>query len=108
MRELTEEGQQRVERAAALRREGLTYEQIAWELSDARQCTTPWWIFAVLNPSKSPQQVASWMARHHPNTDWCAAWEAEYDPDAPRRMAEADRRELEYIQSHPWRPDEEQ
>jgi hypothetical protein len=95
-------------RAQELRRNGWTYEAIASALSDASRCTTPWWVYAQLNPGKSPEQIGEWMNKHHPDRDaWAAAWTAEYDPDAPRRMEEANQRELEYIESHPWRPYEE-
>jgi hypothetical protein len=54
-------------KAVELRREGRTYEQIAEALSDDRRRRTPWWVYAQLNPHKSPEQIAAWAEKHHPN-----------------------------------------
>jgi hypothetical protein len=80
------------DRAVALRRGGLTYEEIAEQLSDATRGLTPWWIYATVNPDKTPAQVAAWMKKHHPDQDaWVLKSLAKRDPATLERM----NRELE-------------
>jgi hypothetical protein len=53
-------------KALDLRRDGHSYEGIAAALSD-RHRITPWRVYAWTNPQKSPEQVAAWADKHHPD-----------------------------------------
>ena len=94
---------ERRERARELRERGWSYEAIAAQVSNERGgVTTPWGVYADLHPEKTPDQIREWMQRHHPNRDaWAMAYYAEHDPDALRRMEEADAREERYLASLP-------
>jgi hypothetical protein len=88
------------DRAVALRRGGLTYEEIAEQLSDATTGLTPWWIYATVNPDKTPAQIAAWMKKHHPDQDaWVLKSLAKHNPAALRRMEQEAQREFEYIRA---------
>ena len=78
--------------AIELRRAGWSYEEIAEQVSSDRCGTTPWGVYAWCNPEKTPEQVAAWMKKHHPDPHaWSMAYLAKHNPDALERM----NRELE-------------
>ena len=84
-------------RAIELRGQGLSYEAISEAVSDEQHGIPPWGIYAWCN-DKTPEQIAAWKRRHHPDPD---AWSLEFlekrNPDALRRQEEANARELEYV-----------
>ena len=93
---------ERRERARELREQGWSYEDIAVEVSDERGVTPPWGVYGDLHPEKTPAQVAEWMQRWHPDADaWHMDYLAQHDPDALRRLQEANAREERYLASLP-------
>ena len=52
-------------KALALRRDGLSYEAIADELSGERIRITPWGVYSWCNPKKNADQIATWKRRQY-------------------------------------------